>query len=201
MDVASYQRNIVVVLVPVTSEIAVCFRMDTISVWLWLPLHVRPGVWVGPAVSASVEVVPQSSVASAQRGGVSPGCIPPRRHGEIFITIVEQSPIRPTGPTLSILHVVHFVGAHGYVDIWALVAEDVLHTTPVRPILAILRPDECFMGFYTAVFLAILDPGPVVSTVFLDVASVRHGHRLVEHGDMMGHGLRFLDEVYGSFDA
>jgi hypothetical protein len=201
MGVASYQRNVVVVLVPVTSEIAVCFRMGPIPVRLWLPPHVCPGVRVGPAVFASVEVVPQPSVASAQRGGVRPGCELPRRHGKILITIVEKSPICPAGPTLSILHVVHFVGAHGYVDIWTLVVEDILHTTPCRPILAVFRPDECFMGFYTAVFLAILDPGPVVSTVFLDVASVRHGHRLVEHGDMMRHGWRFLDEVCGSSDV
>ena len=188
------------VLIPVTSEISICFRMDPTSVRLWLPLHVRPGVWVGPVVSASAEVVPQPSAASAQRGGVSPGCVPPRRHGKIFVTIVEQGPIRPTRPTLSILHVVHFVGAHGYVDIWTLVVEDILHTTPFRPIFTILRPDECFMGFYTAVSLAILDPGPVVSTVFLDVAPVRHDHRLVE-GNMMGHGWRLLDEVYGSSGA
>ena len=188
------------VLIPVTSEISICFRMDPTSVRLWLPLHVRPGVWVGPVVSASAEVVPQPSVASAQRGGVSPRCVPPRRHGKIFVTIVENGPIRPTRPTLSILHVVHFVGAHRYVDIWALVVEDVLHTTPFRPIFTIPRPDECFVGFYTAVSLAVLDPGPVVSTVFLDVAPVRHDHRLVE-GNMMGHGWRLLDEVYGSSGA
>jgi hypothetical protein len=46
-----------------------------------------------------------------------------------------------------------------------------------------------------------LDPSPVLSTVFLDVASVRHGHRLVEHGDMMGHGCRFSDELYCSSDV
>lgn len=96
---------------------------------------------------------------------------------------------------------VHFVGAHGYVYIWALVVEDILHATLFRPVLAILGPDECFMGFDTAVFLDILDPGPVVSTVFLDIAYVRHDHRPVEHEDVMGHGWRFLDELYCSSDV
>ena len=158
-----------------------------LSIRLWLPLDVRPGVLVVLAVLAGAEVVAQSWSTSTKGTVVGPGCILCRRHGQVFIAVVEAGPVRPAGSALSVPHVVHLVGADGYVDIRTLVLEDVLHATPFRSVSAILRPDESLVGLDAARFLPILDPGSVVSTVFLNVGSVWHDGR-VKYWEVMGHG-------------
>lgn len=187
------QRDIVVVLVPVTSKRSKRFWIDTLPVGLWLPLDVCPSVVVLLAVPAGAEVVAQPRVATTQRPVMRPGGILYRRHGQILVAIVKTSPVRPAGSALSIFNVVHFVGADGYVDIRAFVLEDVLHAAPLRSIFAIFGPDESLVGFDAADLLAVLNPGSMVMTIFFDIAPVRHG-RLVEDWEVIGHGRGHWNE-------
>lgn len=152
-----------------------------------LPLDICPSMSVVLAVLAGAEVVAQPWFASSKHSVVNPGRISRRRHCHVPIAIIEASPTSPAGSALSVLHIVHFVRAHSYVDIRTFVREDVLHAAPLRTVSAILRPDECLLGFDAAEFLAILDPGSMVLTVFFDIGSVWHDSR-EELRNMVVHG-------------